>query len=31
MFDLRSTLPWEERLHTRQLEHRGKQVHIVDC
>jgi len=31
MFDLRSTQPWEERLHTRQLEHRGKQVHIVGC
>ncbi|MEX1367290.1 MAG: ATP-binding protein [Nannocystaceae bacterium] len=31
MFDLRSTLPWEQRLHTRQAEHRGKRVHIVGC
>ncbi|MEX1365242.1 MAG: ATP-binding protein, partial [Nannocystaceae bacterium] len=31
MFDLRSTLPWEERLHTREQEHRGKHVHIVGC
>lgn len=23
------TLPWEERLTTRQVEHRGKRVHIV--
>lgn len=31
MFDLRSTLPWDERLSTRELEHRGKRVHIVGC
>jgi hypothetical protein len=31
MFDLRSTLPWEDRLTTRQVEHRGKRVHIVGC
>ena len=31
MFDLRSTPSWEERLTTRQVEHRGKQVHIVGC
>jgi hypothetical protein len=31
MFDLRSTLSWEERLTTRQVEHRGKRVHIVGC
>ncbi|MEM9462871.1 MAG: ATP-binding protein [Myxococcota bacterium] len=31
MFDLRSTLPWQERLSTREQEHRGKRVHIVGC
>ena len=31
MFDLRSTLPWDERLSTRELEHRGKRIHIVGC
>src|SRR5690606_41294174 len=31
MFDLRSTLPWAERLTTRTVEHRGKQVSIVSC
>jgi hypothetical protein len=31
MFDLRSTLSWEARLTTRQVEHRGKRVHIVGC
>jgi len=31
MFDLRSTLPWPERLTTREVEHRGKRVHIVGC
>ncbi len=31
MFDLRSTLPWAERLTTREVEHRGKWVHIVGC
>ncbi|MCX4247966.1 endonuclease NucS domain-containing protein [Paraliomyxa miuraensis] len=31
MFDLRSTLPWKERLTTREVEHRGKPVHIVGC
>jgi hypothetical protein len=31
MFDLRSTLPWDERLTTREVEHHGKRVHIVGC
>jgi type II secretory pathway predicted ATPase ExeA len=31
MFDLRSTLPWEERLSTRTLEAGGKRVHVVGC
>ncbi|MEX1366694.1 MAG: ATP-binding protein, partial [Nannocystaceae bacterium] len=31
LFDLRSTLPWEQRLTTREVEHRGKRVHIVGC
>jgi hypothetical protein len=31
MFDLRSTLEWDERLSTRQVPHRGKLVHIVGC
>lgn len=29
MFDLRSTLSWDERLTTRELE--GKRVHVVGC
>ena len=31
MFDLRSTLSWQERLTTRALEHGGKQIHIIGC
>jgi hypothetical protein len=31
MFDLRSTLPWEERLTTRRVEVNGKRVTIVGC
>jgi hypothetical protein len=31
MFDLRSTLAWDERLTTQELQHRGKRVHIVGC
>jgi hypothetical protein len=31
MFDLRSTLPWEQRLVLRDVEHRGKTVHVVGC
>ena len=31
LFDLRSTLPWEQRLSLRELEHRGKRVHVVGC
>ena len=31
MFDLRSTLSWQQRLTTRELEHRGKQIHLVTC
>jgi hypothetical protein len=31
MFDLRSTLAWEQRLTTREVDHRGKRVHIVGC
>jgi hypothetical protein len=31
MFDLRSTLPWDERLTTRTLEAKGKRVHVVGC
>lgn len=31
MFDLRSTLPWEQRLTTREVEHSGRRVHIVGC
>ena len=31
MFDLRSTLPWDQRLTTRQVQHRGKRVHLVGC
>ncbi|MFO7565479.1 MAG: hypothetical protein R6X02_22750 [Enhygromyxa sp.] len=31
LFDLRSTLPWAERLTARTVEHRRKRVHIVGC
>jgi len=31
MFDLRTTKSWAERLTTRQVEHRGKRVHVVGC
>jgi AAA-like domain len=31
MFDLRSTPTWDERLTTREVEHRGKRVHVVGC
>jgi len=31
MFDLRSTLPWEQRLATRLLEANGKRVRVVGC
>ncbi|MBK8251376.1 MAG: AAA-like domain-containing protein [Polyangiaceae bacterium] len=31
LFDLRSTLPWEQRLTQRTVEVLGKQVHIVGC
>jgi len=31
MFDLRSTLEWDERLTLREVEHRGKRVHLVGC
>ena len=31
MFDLRSTLPWAERLSTRTVEVHDKRVHIVGC
>ncbi|MBK8251375.1 MAG: AAA-like domain-containing protein [Polyangiaceae bacterium] len=31
LFDLRSTLPWEQRLTQRTVEMLGKQVHIVGC
>jgi hypothetical protein len=31
MFDLRSTASWDERLTTREVEHRGKRVHVVGC
>jgi hypothetical protein len=31
MFDLRSTLPWPERLFQRTVEHEGKTVRIVGC
>ncbi|MCX4246121.1 ATP-binding protein [Paraliomyxa miuraensis] len=31
MFDLRSTLSWAERLTHREVEHRGKRVHVVGC
>jgi len=31
MFDLRSTVSWDDRIYTRELEHRGKRVHVVGC
>ncbi|NJK31491.1 MAG: hypothetical protein HC927_03185 [Deltaproteobacteria bacterium] len=31
LFDLRSTLSWQERLTTRELEHHGKRVHVIGC
>jgi hypothetical protein len=31
VFDLRSTLPWSERLWTRDVEHAGKRIHLVGC
>ncbi|MCX4243421.1 endonuclease NucS domain-containing protein [Paraliomyxa miuraensis] len=31
MFDLRSTMPWDERLTQREVERRGKRVHVVGC
>jgi hypothetical protein len=31
MFDLRSTLGWDERLTLREVEHRGKRVCVVGC
>jgi hypothetical protein len=31
MFDLRSTLPWAERLTTRTVEVGGRRVHVVGC
>lgn len=31
VFDLRSTLPWEQRLTTRLLEAGSKRVHLVGC
>ena len=31
MFDLRSTLPWDQRLSTRTLEANGKRIHVVGC
>jgi hypothetical protein len=31
MFDLRSTLPWEQRLTSRLIEANGKRVHLVGC
>jgi hypothetical protein len=31
MFDLRSTESWDERLTVREVEHRGKRVHVVGC
>jgi hypothetical protein len=31
MFDLRTTASWDERLTTREVEHRGKRVHVVGC
>jgi hypothetical protein len=31
LFDLRSTLPWAERLTTRTVEAQGKRIHVVGC
>jgi hypothetical protein len=31
MFDLRSTLPWDQRLTTRTLDVGEKKVHVVGC
>ena len=31
LFDLRSTQSWAERLTTREVEHRGKRVHVAGC
>src|SRR4051812_31833827 len=31
LFDLRSTLPWEQRLSTRTVEAMGKRVRVVGC
>jgi hypothetical protein len=31
MFDLRSALPWTERLTNRTLTTNGKRVHVVGC
>ena len=31
MFDLREGLSWGERITTREVEHRGKRVHVVGC
>ncbi|MCA9704466.1 MAG: ATP-binding protein [Myxococcales bacterium] len=31
MFDLREGSPWAERLTMREVEHRGKRVHLVGC
>lgn len=31
MFDLRTGSSWDERLTTREVEHRGKRVHVVGC
>ncbi|MCA9706456.1 MAG: ATP-binding protein [Myxococcales bacterium] len=31
MFDLRSSASWDERLTLREVEHRGKRVHVVGC
>jgi len=30
-FDLRSTLPWAERLSTRTVEVNGKRIFVVGC
>jgi len=31
MFDLRKELPWSDKLFVREVEHRGKRVHVVGC
>jgi hypothetical protein len=31
MFDLRSTLPWDQRLTTRTLESHGKRITLIGC